>query len=132
MTLEELMQAVGALEIPGVKTRCGYGEVPTSFAGAKLPLSFVELPDVEHGVPVLFRGGYWPTYRVDLLVVVAPMGRGRLSDVQVQIVKMMDAVVSVLRTADLGGHTFAVRPDVLERESAAYWIVRAEIEVGGE
>ena len=122
---------LAGLSISGVTRQFTYP--PTSLDTADLPSSWVQLPRGDSNPLTFQANGGWPTLRADLVVAVEAVAQEQQAQNFSDVLTMMDAVMTALRSADIckGPLSWTIRQDVVEVAGTHYWAVVAEVEGRG-
>lgn len=131
MRYAEVASALANLNVTGVKRKFAYP--PASLSAADLPALWVQLPAGESGSPVVFTGERWPTFRVDVVIAIAPVAQSTAEANFAATLMMMDTLIEALAAARIGPArlNWSMRQDVVSVAEIGYWSAVATVEVMG-
>jgi len=105
---------------------------PDALNTADLPAMWPQLPSADDAA-LTFAGGYWPTWRVEVVVALDAVGQSTQAQIFSSAVDMLDTWMTTLETIDAAASRLALsmRVSVVEVAGTAFWAVVCDIEAEG-
>lgn len=133
-TYRSFVDALEALTITGVVRQYTQGPPLGASGVADLPAQYVRYPGGDEIAIVFGEQGGWPTLRLELVVLVEPVGQSTAPANFDATVDMMDAVTTALQGAPCITKTklhWSIRQAIDVVAGQAYWAVVANVEGSG-